>query len=120
MVGARDVLIGVGVAAGAGFLLYYLLTRGAAAAPTRVLTLTASCDGDCISGGTITFSGRLTESGVGVEGETIYVRNETTGEIMGSATTDADGYYEITATLPTVTEDTTYDFRAYTEDQLPS
>lgn len=50
MVKTRDVLIGVGVAAGAGFLLYYLLTRGAAAAPTRVLTLSASCDGDCISG----------------------------------------------------------------------
>ena len=55
-----------------------------------------------------------------MEGETIYVRNETTGEIVGSTTTDADGYYEITATLPTVAEDTTYDFRAYTEDQLPS
>ena len=120
MVKARDIVIGVGVAAGAGFLLYYLLTRGAAAAPTRVLTLSASCDGDCISGGSITFSGRLTESGVGVEGETIYVRNETTGEIMGSATTDSEGYYEISATLPTVTEDTTYEFRAYTEDQLPS
>ena len=119
MVKARDVLIGVGVAAGAGFLLYYLLTRGAAAAPTRVLTLTASCDGDCISGGTITFSGRLTESGVGVEGETIYVRNETTGEIVGSAMTDPEGYYEISSTLPTVAEDTTYEFRAYTEDQLP-
>ena len=115
----RDVLIGVGVAAGAGFLLYYLLTRGAAAAPTRVLTLSASCDGDCISGGTITFSGRLTESGIGVAGERIYVRNETSGEIVGSTTTDADGYYEITASLPTVTEDTTYEFRAYTEDQLP-
>jgi len=117
---AKEVLIGVGVAAGAGVLLYYLLTRGAAAAPTRALTLTASCDGDCISGKTITFSGRLTERGVGVEGETIYVRNETTGEIVGSATTDSEGYYEITATLPTVTKDTTYDFRAYTEDQLPS
>ena len=120
MVRARDILIGVGVAAGAGFLLYYLLTRGAAAVPTRVLTLTASCDGDCISGGSITFSGRLTERGVGVAGERIYVRNETTGEIVGSATTDADGYYEITATLPTVTSDTTYEFRAYTEDQLPA
>jgi len=119
MVRTRDVLIGVGVAAGAGVLLYYLLTRGAAAAPIRVLTLSASCDGDCISGGTITFSGRLTEEGVGVAGETIYVRNETTGEIVGSATTDANGHYTITATLPTVAEDTTYEFRAYTEDQLP-
>ena len=119
MVRTRDVLIGVGVAAGAGFLLYYLLTRGAAAAPARALTLSASCDGDCASGGTITFSGRLTESGVGVAGERIYVRNETTGEIVGSATTDANGHYTITATLPTVAEDTTYEFRAYTEDQLP-
>jgi len=119
MVRARDVLIGVGVAAGAGALLYYLLTRAAAAAPVRVLTLTASCDGDCISGGTITFSGRLTERGVGIAGERIYVRNEATGEIVGSATTNSEGYYEITATLPTVTEDTTYEFRAYTEDQLP-
>ena len=119
MVRTKDVLIGVGVAAGAGLLLYYLLTRAAAAAPVRVLTLTASCDGDCISGGSITFSGRLTEGDVGVAGETIYVRNETTGEIVGSATTDSEGYYEITATLPEVTEDTTYEFRAYTEDQLP-
>ena len=47
------------------------------------------------------------------------MRNETTGEIVGSAITDSAGYYEITATLPTVTEDTTYEFRAYTEDQLP-
>lgn len=115
----ETIILGVAAAVGVGVAAaIYFREAAAAAAGGRFLTLNVSCDGSCVSGETVTFSGRLTENGRGVSGERIYIKNETTGELMGNALTDANGNYTITSTLPSVDEVTIFQFRAYTQDQL--
>ena len=107
-------IIGAGV--GVGLLAY--LIKAAAAAPEKVLTMNISYDSvnGCASGAPITFEGRYTVRGESIDGTEIYVVNETTNERFGPALTANGGYYSYTATAP-LTEGT-YQYRAYTEDQL--
>lgn len=114
----ETIILGVAAAVGVGVAAAIYFKEVAAAGAARFLTLNVSCDGSCVSGETVTFSGRLTENGRGVSGERIYIKNETTGELMGNALTDANGNYTITSILPSVDEVTIFQFRAYTQDQL--
>jgi len=116
----ETIILGVAAAVGVGVAaaIYFKEVSAAGVVGGRLLTLNVSCDGSCVSGETVTFSGRLTENGRGVSGERIYIKNETTGELMGNALTDANGNYTITSILPSVDEVTIFQFRAYTQDQL--
>jgi hypothetical protein len=111
-------IIGAGVGIG---VLYYLIKR-AAAAPTKLLTFSIVQDStpinECASGSAIKFMGRYTEAGSGVDGVRIYAKNEDTGDRAGPGTTASGGYYSIDSTCPTVSAETTYHYRAYTEDQI--
>jgi hypothetical protein len=98
-------------------VLYYLLTRAAAAAGLLTLNISYDSVDGCASGAPITFEGRYTVNGEGKDGINIYVKNEDTGDMVGPNLTSGGGFYSIASTAPVVTVETTYHYRAYTEDQ---
>jgi len=113
-------VVGWTIGAGIGIGVLYYLVKKTAAAEGKLLTLTIkynSVDG-CASGAPITFEGRYTIGGRGIDGTEIWIRNEDTGDLFGPATARNGGFYSFDATAPVVTTSTTFKYRAYTADQL--
>ncbi len=110
-------IAGIVIGAGAGVgALYYLIK--AAAAKEEVLTLDisyTSIDG-CAPDAPITFEGRYTVNGEGKDDVDIYIVNETADETFGPAPTADGGFYSLSSTAPSTVG--TYEYRAYTEDQI--
>lgn len=110
------ICIGAGIA---GLISIPLLVK-VVSAQEEQLSLQVYCESGCESNTLLTFSGMLKDKeGKGIEGENIYVVNETTRDAYGPALTIHDGIYSISITAPYVIEETTFQYRSYVEDQLP-
>ena len=109
------------VAVGAGILvaIALLISKAKAEEEKERLTLNIGYDdiNGCPPGVPITFTGNHTIEGKGIEGTNIYVVNVDTGEMNGPCATIIEGFYNIDADSPIVPN--TYQYRAYTEHQLP-